>query len=74
MIGIDGYTRAMLKHDAIHFFGTQASLAKALDITTGAISQWGEHVPESQAYKLQIITGGRLQVDPSCYKPNRQAA
>lgn len=51
--------------DAIAFYGGRGKggvqkLADALEITHGAISQWGEFVPELQAYKLQGLTGGAL--------------
>ena len=41
---------------------------RVLGISRQAVDQWGEAVPEGSAYKLQVITGGRLQVDPACYK------
>lgn len=58
----------MLKSDAIQYFNNQKCLADALKLTRGAVSQWGDVVPEGQAYKLQALTDGALQVDPSCYE------
>lgn len=58
----------MLKSTAIDHFKTAKALAKALDISKGAISQWGEVVPEGSAYKLQVITGGQLRVDERLYQ------
>lgn len=51
----------MRKIDAVRFFGTQTELAKALGISQAAVSKWPEQVPELQAYKLQVITAGKLQ-------------
>jgi transcriptional repressor of cell division inhibition gene dicB len=51
-----------------HFGGTDSSVAKSLGITRSAVWQWGEIVPERIAYKVQIITGGALRVDPSLYE------
>jgi DNA-binding transcriptional regulator YdaS (Cro superfamily) len=50
----------MKKTDAIEFFGNQVRLAKKLNIDPGAVSQWGEHVPELRAYQLERITNGKL--------------
>jgi hypothetical protein len=57
----------MLKADVIKHFGALESIAQALNISKSAVSQWGKVVPEGTAYKLQVITGGRLQVIPSLY-------
>lgn len=58
----------MKKSVAISHFGTAIRLAKALNISKGAVSQWDDVIPEGSAYKLQVITGGMLQVDASLYK------
>lgn len=62
----------MLTKTAIEYFspnrGARLRIAHALKLTSGAISQWGDVVPEGQAYKLQALTDGALQVDPSCYE------
>jgi len=50
----------MKKADAIRHYGSVRRLADALGITYQAIYQWGEDVPESSAYKLQVLTGGAL--------------
>lgn len=57
----------MRKADAIGHFGSGQAVAEALGITKGAVSQWGDVVPEGSAYKLQVITGGKLRVDQSMY-------
>lgn len=57
-----------------HFGGTDTSVAKALGITRSAVWQWGEIVPERIAYKVQIITGGVLRVDPSVYEKRTENA
>ena len=56
--------------DAVRFFGPKGArtkIANSLGLTSGAISQWGDIVPEGQAYKLESLTGGQLKVDPSLY-------
>ena len=58
----------MKKTDVIrHFGGTQTSAALALGITKSAVSQWDEIIPEGMAYKIQVMTAGRLRVDPALY-------
>ena len=55
----------MTKTDAINYFGGVAKLAKAIDRTPQAISQWGEKIPDGMDYKIQVVTGGKLKVDRS---------
>ncbi len=57
----------MYRKDAIEHFGSPTNLAKALAISTSAVYQWGDIVPEGTAYKLQVITAGALQVDQALY-------
>lgn len=59
----------MWKSDVLaHFQNSPSAVAAALEITTSAVSAWGEIVPEGSAYKLQVVTGGALQVDPALYR------
>lgn len=51
----------------IKHFGSQSAAARALGITKAAVSHWGAVVPEGIAYKLQVMTGGMLRVDPMAY-------
>lgn len=69
----------MRTETAINHFGpgrgAKIRIAEALGISSGAISQWGDVVPEGQAYKLQALTNGKLRVDPACYeKPSVDTA
>ena len=68
----------MLKETAIAHFGGAAGLARAIGRTPSAVTEWPDIVPEGMAYKIQVITGGLLQVDPTLYKkaeprPRRRA-
>jgi transcriptional repressor of cell division inhibition gene dicB len=45
----------MKKIEAIDALGGTAKLARALNITPQAISQWGENVPALRAYEIQEI-------------------
>jgi hypothetical protein len=64
----------MRKTDVITHFGSIGATAKAVGITTAAIRQWDEIIPRGSAYTIQVITGGRLQVDPSVYPPKKKPA
>ena len=58
----------MLKKDVIRHFGSVSKAAEALDITRQAVDQWDETVPEGTAYKLQVLTGGKLKVRQELYQ------
>lgn len=51
----------MKTKDAIKHFGGIKQLAEALDIWPHNISRWGEYVPKSRAYELEVRTGGALK-------------
>ncbi len=58
----------MNKHAAVAYFGNTVKLADALSITQAAVSQWGTVIPEKQALKLERLTEGALEYDPTLYK------
>lgn len=45
----------MKKEDAITLAGGKAKLARLLNVTKGAVSQWGEQIPELRALQLEKI-------------------
>ncbi len=57
----------MLKSTVLKYYGTGAAVARALKISSAAVTQWPEVIPEKQAYRLQILTKRVLKVDPSLY-------
>lgn len=57
----------MRKSAVLSHFGTQKAVARAMDITISAVSQWPEIIPEGAAYKIQVLTSGALRVDPELY-------
>jgi len=63
----------MLKENCINHFGTQAALAKALNISTPAVSVWGLVIPEKQAFRLQRLTEGVLLYDETHYQTTQAA-
>lgn len=68
----------MMKRDAIRFYSDPygnrgiLNLAKALGITRQAVYLWGKLVPRGQAYRLQILTSGKLRVVESMYKKRKK--
>lgn len=50
----------MTKQEAIEHFGSVSALAEALEISTHAISQWGE-IPELRQFQIEVLTGGALK-------------
>ena len=54
--------------DAVEHFGGRGkggvqALADKLNVTHGAISQWGEYVPEGKSYKLYVLTDGKIKTE-----------
>jgi len=57
----------MRKETVVEHFGSEQAVAEALEISKQAVNKWPEIIPEGVAYKLQVLTAGRLHVDPSMY-------
>ncbi|KFA58930.1 hypothetical protein A9G48_00545 [Gilliamella sp. wkB18] len=62
----------MLKKIVINYFKSPKKVADALMISPAAVSQWGEIIPEKNAYRLQEFTNGKLKVDSSLYRKNNR--
>jgi hypothetical protein len=58
----------MDKQKAMDYYGSLTKLARAVDRTPSSVSEWPEIVPEGMAYKIQVLTRGRLKVDPEVYR------
>ena len=63
----------MKTQEAIHFFGTQAALARALGIKAPSIADWGENVPPLRQLQLERITNGELTASPDVFAPRTAA-
>lgn len=53
----------MKTEDAIKHYGGIKQLAEALGIWPHNISRWGEFVPKTRAYELQVKTDGKLKAE-----------
>ena len=52
----------MKKKDVIEYFGDIKQAARALDVWPQTIYAWSDDVPVNMAYKVQVITKGKLKV------------
>ncbi|WP_394230170.1 Cro/CI family transcriptional regulator [Shewanella colwelliana] len=64
----------MKTKDAISYFGNKSSLAKVLELSKSAISQWPEDVPELRAYQIEHLTKGKLKAKASQLTHTENAA
>lgn len=63
----------LTKHALRHFNDNAAAMARALGISSAAVSKWGSTVPLESATALEILTGGALKVEPRRYPKIKQA-
>lgn len=51
----------MKTSDVVAYFGSKKKVADALGVGKSAITNWGENVPESRQYQIELITNGALK-------------
>lgn len=51
----------MRKSDVIEHFGSVTAAAKALELTTQAVSMWPETVPRKCQWQIDVLTNGKLK-------------
>ena len=61
----------MKTSDVVKFYGTKSQIARALEVSRQAVSEWGDVVPESSAWKLEALSAGALRVDRKMYRKKR---
>jgi hypothetical protein len=47
--------------EVLEHFGGITGLANALGVTTQAISQWEEEIPEGRAYQIEVLSKGKYK-------------
>lgn len=62
----------MTLQDAKEYFGSYAAIARELDISKGAVTQWNGVIPESRQLQLHKITRGALKADSSILTKYRE--
>lgn len=51
----------MKTQDVAEFFGSKKKLADALGIRPSAVTMWGETIPESRQYQIQVLSKGKFK-------------
>jgi hypothetical protein len=64
----------MRKSTVLKHYGTAAAVARALDITEAAVSQWGELLPPVAAKRVAALNPGsvELRFDKRLYRHSSQ--
>lgn len=55
----------MKKIEVVDYFGGQKETGDALGISQAAVSLWGDEVPLTRQYQIEVITKGELKADVS---------
>ncbi|MCY1894047.1 Cro/CI family transcriptional regulator [Klebsiella pneumoniae] len=58
----------MLKNQVVEYYGGISKTAIALGVTHSAVCQWGNVIPQKQAFVIERITNGKLKYDASFYQ------
>ena len=53
----------MKKSEVIEYFGSAARTARAMRISRAAVSLWPDELGDNVAFKVELVTGGRLKSD-----------
>jgi DNA-binding transcriptional regulator YdaS (Cro superfamily) len=54
----------MKKTRAIELAGSKAKLARLLKVSKGAVSQWGDEIPELRALQLEKLLSANKKLKP----------
>lgn len=60
----------MKTETAIHLAGGTTALASLLGITPGAVSQWGEEIPDAREWQLRVIQPEWFGAAGHCQDPS----
>ncbi|EJR0152273.1 TPA: Cro/CI family transcriptional regulator [Klebsiella pneumoniae] len=58
----------MLKTQVVEYYGGISKTAIALGVTHSAVCQWGNVIPQKQAFVIERITKGKLKYDANLYQ------
>lgn len=53
----------MKTRDAADYFGSKKKLADALGIQPSAVTMWGDSIPVSRQYQIQVLSQGKLRAE-----------
>lgn len=57
----------MLKTQVVEYYGGISKTAIALGVTHSAVCQWGNVIPQKQAFVIERITNGKLKYAANLY-------
>jgi transcriptional repressor of cell division inhibition gene dicB len=55
----------MRTDEVVKYFGSQAAVARALNIKPPSVADWGEFVPPLRQLQIEALTDGKLRADTS---------
>ncbi|HFO1949877.1 TPA: Cro/CI family transcriptional regulator [Klebsiella pneumoniae] len=64
----------MLKTQVVEYYGGISKTAIALGVTHSAVCQWGNVIPQKQAFVIERITKGKLKYDANLYQKATDSA
>ena len=64
----------MLKILVVEYYGGISKTAIALGVTHSAVCQWGDVIPQKQAFVIERITNGKLKYDANLYQKSTDHA
>lgn len=59
------YMPSMKFHEVLKLFGTQTNMAKQLDVTRQATTEWKrtDNIPRMRQYQIELLTKGKLRAE-----------
>lgn len=62
----------MKTKDVADHFGGKKKLADALGISPSAVSMWGDDIPDTRQFQIQVLTNGKFKAEgqtAACAQP-----
>lgn len=53
----------MKTKDVADHFGGKKKLADALGISPSAVSMWGDEIPDTRQFQIQVLTQGKFKAE-----------
>lgn len=55
----------MKTQQVAEFFGNKKKLAEALGIKPSAVTMWGDTIPVSRQYQIEVLSKGKFKASPT---------
>lgn len=59
----------MKTQEVAEFFGSKKKLADALGIKPSAVTMWGDSIPESRQFQIQVLSKGKFKAQQKRVSP-----